>query len=190
MPQHCCHNIQSSSLSYKIIQNSFFASQSASRNCPASEVSDLTLLCDRNTAPKPSAEVYTPLRTCRTHSTKTQTALPSLCETREMTCRQCQNRPRTASRPHLAQGRYRKVEQIANLQTFYISNHLAGSTERASPRGYAIFIFVRSGGGEDSLRDRRIPSLDVKYYSKIILFCFATFSERRLINLCVFESLC
>ena len=29
-------------------------------------------------------------------------------------------------------------------------------------------------GGEGSLRDRRIPSLDVKYYSKIILFCVAT----------------
>ncbi len=53
---------------------------------------------------------------------------------------------------------------------------MVGSTERASPRGYAIFISVRLGGGESSFQDRRIPSLDAKYYSKIILFCVATFS--------------
>ncbi|MBR6588644.1 MAG: hypothetical protein IKK82_14660, partial [Kiritimatiellae bacterium] len=46
------------------------------------------------------------------------------------------------------------------------------SVERASPRGYAIFIFVRLGGGESFFQDRRIPSLDVKYYSKIILFVY------------------
>ena len=53
---------------------------------------------------------------------------------------------------------------------------LVVSTGRASPRGYAFFIFVRLGGGEGSLRDRHIPSLDVKYYTTIILFCVATFS--------------
>ena len=53
---------------------------------------------------------------------------------------------------------------------------LVVSVERASPRGYAIFISVRLGGDESSLRDRHIPSLDVKYYTRIILFCAATFS--------------
>ena len=40
----------------------------------------------------------------------------------------------------------------------------------------SLYIYVRLRGWRELLQVRRIPSLDVKYYSKIILFCVATFS--------------
>jgi hypothetical protein len=53
-------------------------------------------------------------------------------------------------------GRFNRTSKSARLRDLYISVHL--------------------GGDESFFQDLRIPSLDAKYYSKLILFCVATFS--------------
>ena len=55
-------------------------------------------------------------------------------------------------------------------QDMFVPQGLVAFMQTSKSAWLRVLLFVCSGGGEGSLRDRPIPSLNVEYYSKIMSF--------------------